>query len=44
MDYNKISLEKYIEKNNYPNNWGWGEITRYYTNGEFMNICAFVKQ
>lgn len=29
MDYNKIALEKCIEKNNYPKNWGWVEITSY---------------
>ena len=35
MDYNKIALEKYIEKNNYPKNWGWGAITRN-TNKKFL--------
>ena len=35
MDYNKIALEKCIEKNNYPKNWGWGEITSY-TNKKWL--------
>ena len=32
MDYNKIALEKYIDKNNYPNNWDWSEIVNYENN------------
>jgi hypothetical protein len=42
MDYNKITLEKCIEKNNYPRNWGWGEITSY-TNKRWMKAYDIQK-